>query len=314
MPAKAPPLTQLPVSFYLQVLICATLWGSAFPVIKNSYVALQINGYGEQLVFAGSRFVLAGLMVLPFCRGPIIEKLKQAPRGPLMAVVLGQTFFQYIFFYYGLSISSGTLGALLVGSGSFWWMLLAPMILKTAPPQRIHWILLGVCSIGIACAIYQPGADLKNAGLGTLAFLAASGSGAVAATFMKKVAPVAGSRCTTAFSLSLGGLMLLLISASAWSSYIAHFNLTTLLVTLYLAALSATAFTLWNRLIELYSVNVLSTFRFLIPLMGVIESTLFISGENLRPGLIIGALIVVTSLIIISQVKEAPVEGRCIRP
>jgi drug/metabolite transporter (DMT)-like permease len=193
-------------------------------------------------------------------------------------------------------------------------MLLAPKILKTAPPQRIHWILLIVCSIGIACAVYQPGSDLKNAGLGTIAFLAASCSGAIAATFMKKVAPASGSRTTTSFALTVGGLLLLLTSIGSWSSYIDHFNLTTLLVTLYLAGLSATAFTLWNRLIELYSINVLSTFRFIIPLMGVIESTLFIPGENLRPGLIIGALIVLTSLIIISRVKEAPVEGRCIRP
>lgn len=113
-------------------------------------------------------------MVLPFCRGNSIQKLKLAPRGPLIAIVLGQTYFQYIFCYYGLSISTGTLGALLVGAGSFWWMLLAPAILKTAPPQRIHWILLAVCSAGIGCAVYQPGSDFKNAGLGTAAFLAVS--------------------------------------------------------------------------------------------------------------------------------------------
>ncbi|MGZ0655605.1 DMT family transporter [Coraliomargarita sp. W4R72] len=305
---------RLPVSFYLQVLLCAVLWGSAFPVIKNSYIALNITSYSEQLIFAGSRFVLAGLMVLPFCRGSILHKLKQAPRWPLLAIVLGQTYFQYIFFYYGLSVSAGTLGALLVGTGSFWWMLLAPLILKTAPPRPIHWTLLACSSVGIACAVYQPGNELKNVGLGTLAFLCATFSGAVGATYMKIVAPHSGSRTTTAFALSAGGLMLLLSAIPAWSSYISHFNLTTLLVTLYLSALSATAFTVWNRLIELYSINVLSSFRFLIPLMGVMESTLFISGENLRPGLIIGALIVFTSLIIIARIKEAPVEVTSIRP
>jgi drug/metabolite transporter (DMT)-like permease len=296
----------LPMSFYLQILICAILWGSAFPVIKNSYSALHITTYSEQLIFAGTRFLLAGLMIVPFCRGKLISKLKKAPRGALVAIILGQTYFQYIFFYYGLSISTGTLGALLVGTGSFWWMLLAPVILKTAPPRRIHWVLLAVCSVGIACAVYEPGDGIKNAGLGTAVFLAASFCGAVGATFMKKVAPYSGSRTTTSFALSVGGLMLLLTAIPSWSSYIGHFNLTTLLVTLYLAFLSATAFTLWNRLIERYSINVLSTFRFLIPLMGVLESTLFIPGETLRVGLIIGAIIVFASLIIISRVKEAP--------
>jgi drug/metabolite transporter (DMT)-like permease len=307
-------LTRLPFRFYLQVFICALLWGSAFPVIKNSYVQLNIDSYGEQLVFAGSRFFIAGLMVIPFCRGQILEKLRLAPRWLLVPIVLGQTYFQYLFFYYGLSISTGTLGALLVGAGSFWWMILAPLILKTPAPRKAHWVLFACCCIGIGCAVYSPGADLRNAGLGAVMFLAASFSGAVAAVFMKKVAPISGSRTTTAFSLSIGGLLLLLTAAPYWQSYISHFNLTTLLVTLYLAFLSATAFTLWNRLIELYSVNVLSTFRFLIPLMGILESVLFIPGERLTLGIVVGALIVIVCLIAVSRLSEAPPEGRCIRP
>lgn len=119
---------RLPFSFYLQVCICAILWGSAFPVIKNSYTVLGIHNYGEQLIFAGSRFALAGLLLLPFCRGNYFAKIKQAPRMPLAIIMLGQTYLQYIFFYYGLNVSPGTLAALLVGSGSFWWMLIAPPI------------------------------------------------------------------------------------------------------------------------------------------------------------------------------------------
>jgi drug/metabolite transporter (DMT)-like permease len=314
MPKPAPLPLRLPPAFYLQVLICAALWGSAFPVIKNSYTELQITSYGEQLVFAGTRFLLAGLMVLPFCRGKVLTKLKQAPRGPLIALVLGQTYFQYIFFYYGLSVSAGTLAALLVGAGSFWWMLLAPLILKTPPPRPLHWVLLACCSAGIACAVYEPGTDMKNASLGAAAFLAATFSGAVAATFLKKVAPISGSRTATSFSLCTGGLLLLLTALPSWSSYFAHFNWVTLLVTIYLALVSATAFTLWNRLIEHYSVNVLASFRFLIPLMGILESTLFIPGETLRPGLIIGAVVVLGSLVISSRIKEAPIEARLIRP
>lgn len=314
MPKSSLSSSKLPPSFYLQVLTCALLWGSAFPVIKNSYTQLHIDSYGEQLVFAGSRFFLAGLMVLPFCRGNVWKKLRRAPTWQLIAIMLGQTYFQYIFFYYGLSISTGTLGALLVGAGSFWWMLLAPLILKTPPPRRVHWLLLACCSMGIACAVYSPGQALRNAGLGTAAFLAASFSGAVAATFMKKVAPLSGSRSSTAFALATGGLLLLLTAAPYWQSYAAHFSLTTLLVTVYLAFLSATAFAIWNRLIEQYSVNVLSTYRFLIPLMGVLESVIFIQGEKLRPGLIIGAGIVFLCLIAAARVSDAPPEGRCIRP
>lgn len=305
---------RLPFSFYLQVCICAILWGSAFPVIKNSYTILGIHNYGEQLIFAGSRFALAGLLLLPFCRGNYFAKIKQAPRMPLAIIMLGQTYLQYIFFYYGLNVSPGTLAALLVGSGSFWWMLIAPPILKTPSPTRSHWLLFACCCIGIICAVYSPDNQLQNVGLGTAAFLLATLSGAFAAVYMKRVAPVSGSLTPTSFSLGLGGILLLLTAAPYWLSYLNHFNLTTLLVTVYLAVVSAAGFAIWNRLIEHYSVNTLSGFRFLIPLMGMIESVLFIPGEQLHTGLVVGAIIICSSLIALSRLKETPAESRCIRP
>ncbi len=305
---------RLPLSFYLQVCICAVLWGSAFPVIKNSYTQLGIQNYGEQLVFAGSRFALAGLLLLPFCRGNYFAKIKQAPRGPLAIIMLGQTYLQYVFFYYGLNVSTGTLAALLVGSGSFWWMLIAPHILKTPAPTRWHWLLFACCCLGIICAAYDPNDDMKHVGIGTAAFLLATLSGAFAAVYMKRVAPISGSLTPTSFSLGLGGLLLLLTASPYWLSYFSHFNLTTLLVTIYLAVVSAAGFAIWNRLIEHYSVNTLSGFRFLIPLMGMIESVLFIPGEQLRWGIVAGATIIFSSLIALSRLKEAPAESRCIRP
>ncbi|MGB0370211.1 MAG: DMT family transporter [Opitutales bacterium] len=309
-PSKSP----LPLSFYVQVLLCAVLWGSAFPVIKNSYTALNIESFGEQLVFAGSRFVLAGLFLLPLCRGRFISSIQAAPRLPLGAILLGQTYFQYLFFYYGLSVSSGALGALLVGSGSFWWMLLAPLILKTPAPTRRHWLLLAGCCVGIVCAVYNPDNEISNTGPGSVAFLLATFSGSVAAIFMKRVAPIAGSLAPTCFSLGGGGLLLLLSSFASWSAYLSHFNVITFGVTVYLAIVSAAAFAIWNRLIQRYSVNTLSGFRFLIPLMGLIESVLFIHGEALRPGILIGGGIILGCLIGVAKIKEAPTEGRLIRP
>ena len=44
------------------------LWGSAFPFIKLSYVELGIQPQevGEQILFAGYRFFLSGVMLLLF--------------------------------------------------------------------------------------------------------------------------------------------------------------------------------------------------------------------------------------------------------
>ncbi|MBC2607556.1 DMT family transporter [Pelagicoccus albus] len=295
----------LPLSFYLQVVLCAALWGSAFPVIKLSYEALAVEGFGERMVFAGIRFMIAGLIIVPFCRSSVLGTLKRAPKGNLLWIILGQTFFQYVFFYYALSVSSGTLGALLGGAGSFWWMFLAPIFQKTAMPSKKHWAILLVCACGISIAVYAPGAGSGNVMLGSTAFLLASLSGAMGAIGLKRISINHGSRAITSISLFVGGLMLLLVGApSGWTGFWADLKPSAFGSLAYLSFLSATAFTVWNRLIEQYSVNVLSAYRFLIPLFGVVESALLVPTESIGPGIVFGGLMIVTSLFVSGRIKD----------
>lgn len=299
----------LPASFYLQVVICAALWGSAFPAIKLSYDALAIDGFGERMVFAGVRFMLAGLLILPFCRSSIRATVKSAPKALLLWVVLGQTVLQYVFFYYALSVSSGTLGALLVGAGSFWWMLLAPAFLKTPMPNAKQWGILSLCTVGIVMAVWAPGAGSGNVGLGATAFLLASLSGAWGAIGLKKVSVKCGSRSVTALSLFAGGAILTALGAGGWNGFWSDLGSGAVWVMLYLAFLSATAFTLWNRLIEQYSVTVLSAYRFLIPLCGVVESALLIEGESIGWGILVGGALILGSLWAMSRLEASKAAG-----
>ena len=86
--------------------------------------------------------------------------------------------------------------------------------------------------------------------------------------------------------------------------FLADYSWRILGVTVYLAVLSATAFTVWNRLIQLYSVNVMSAFRFLIPLCGVIESTLFLKNETIGIGIVVGGSILIGSLYMMGRLEE----------
>ena len=47
------------------------------------------------------------------------------------------------------------------------------------------------------------------------------------------------------------------------------------ILTLWLAFVSAAAFSLWNHLSTLHPVNLLASYRFLIPVAGIVESLLF---------------------------------------
>ncbi len=297
-------MRKLPLSFYFQVAVCTALWGSAFPVIKLSYANLSLDGYGEKLLFAGTRFTLAGLAVMAFCKPGIWRSFRKAPKGLMAGVILGQTFGQYVFFYYGMSVSSGALGALLNGAGSILWVLLAPLMLKSAFPSRKQWLALAMAVLGISIAVYAPGAGSGNVAHGVVAFTLVGLSGALGAIAMKQVAPLVGSRTMTALSLFIGGLMLTVAGSFEWRAFVGGYSMATFGVTVYLAMLSATAFALWNHLIELYSVNVLSAFRFLIPLFGVVESALFLKDETIGFGIVVGGGILIGSLFAMSRLEK----------
>ena len=81
--------------------VCCILWGSAIPVIKTGYRILAVDSAdtASQIVFAGIRFALAGILVLLFAS--IREKRVVLPDGKIFKYVIpvcfAQTFVQYFF-------------------------------------------------------------------------------------------------------------------------------------------------------------------------------------------------------------------------
>ena len=63
---KTSQLLQRPVIVCFLALLCTALWGSAFPCIKTGYRLFHIasEDTASQLLFAGVRFFLAGIIVI----------------------------------------------------------------------------------------------------------------------------------------------------------------------------------------------------------------------------------------------------------
>lgn len=110
-------------------VFCSLLWGSAFPLLKISYEEFQIGSEDviAKIVFAGLRFLLAGLIVLGFLMISNIKQLFITKKQFMILLVLGiiQTALQYFFFYNGLANVTGMQGAILNSSGTFFTVLLA---------------------------------------------------------------------------------------------------------------------------------------------------------------------------------------------
>ena len=281
------------------VLLCSLLWGSAFPVIKTVYLHWDAQGIEAGLatrwLFAGVRFMLAGLLLLPFARHPVRE-FKRTPLKLLLGFGLTQTFFQYLFFYLGLAVSGASLAALLNALGSFWWVLLAPLILKTGRLTWRQWWVLGTGAIGVTLAVYAPGAGAGNPWLGAIYLALASLAGALAVISFQFIRPTMGARAATGWSLSMGGAGLFLVGLPALGQMLDIFDLKVVLLTAYLAFVSAAAFSLWNHMTTLYPVHVLATYRFLIPLCGVVESFLVLRQERPGWGFVVGGILVLGAM------------------
>lgn len=288
------------------VLLCALLWGSAFPAIKAIYAEWGRLGIEpdmpNRLMLAGVRFSIGGAALLLLARKPLVE-LRATPWLPLVAFAAAQTYIQYVLFYTALSVSSAVLGSLLVSSGSFWWLVMAPMILKTPWPSRVQWSLIAVGAMGVLLAVYRPGAGSGQPLLGATLFLCSTLSGTFGLIVLQKVMKTMGAKAATGYGLLFGGIMFLLSGASAWPDLGALFPPKIIWLTLYLAFVSALGFGLWNHLTSLFPVTLLAGYRFLVPVCAVIESSLLVSGESPGLGIWIGGGLVIFSIIALQKVK-----------
>ena len=94
--------------------VCCLLWGSAIPLIKTGYRLMQMDSAdtASQIVFAGVRFALAGILVLIFAS--LRERKVLLPDRTVLKyavpVCMAQTVCQYFFFYIGVAHTSGVKG------------------------------------------------------------------------------------------------------------------------------------------------------------------------------------------------------------
>lgn len=283
------------------VLLCACLWGSAFPAIKTVYRIWDEMGVkaglADRWCFAGIRFLLAGGVLLLVARNPWRE-MCATPKLGLIRFALFQTTGQYLFFYWGMALASGSLAGLLVSSGSFWWMLFAPLLAGVTWPSVRQWVAVGVGAVGLFIATTQPGSSGEGPWLGACLLLLSTAFGSLGLIEFGRLRPTIGARAATGFSLLGGGLLLLVVGMEAAGRMLDLMSPKVIVLTVWLAFVSAAAFSLWNHLSTRFPVPLLAGYRFLIPLAGMLESLLFLPEETASVGLTLGALLIVVSLVL----------------
>lgn len=265
-------------------LLCCLLWGSSYPAIKTGYAWFGIsrNDIPTQLVFAGWRFLGAGLILLAWAVATHKAIWGLGPGAGRQLVVLGlaQTTLQYVFFYVGLAHTTGVKGSIMNATGTFFSVLLAHWVYHN---DRLSHAKLWGCLVGFA------GVMVVNLGRGTLDLdFTLLGEGfvviaalvlAAASIYGKQVSQRMDSVVMTGWQLGLGGVALLTIGWALGGSLTGFTPGSTVLL-VYLALLSSAAFSLWSILLKHNRVSQVTVFNFTVPIFGAALSALFL-GEAL---------------------------------
>lgn len=285
-------------------ILCSILWGSAFPVLKIGYEELQMapDDPIAKIVFAGMRFLLAGLMIiipmLLINRKALFVGRKQI--SVLIWLGIIQTALQYYFFYNGLGNVSGMQGAILSSSGAFFAVILAHFFYKN---DRLNWkksvgIIAGFAGIIVA----NWGQDFQLAfSLTGEGYMILSGVTSAVATIMaKELAKGIHPFALTGWQLSIGATLMLLVGAPQLGENAIVFTPFGWGLLIYSAFLSAVAFALWYSILKYNKAGEISIYKFMTPVSGALLSALFIPGESLNMFIIAAIALVAVGIIAIN--------------
>jgi drug/metabolite transporter (DMT)-like permease len=284
---------------FLAIAACF-LWSTAFVAVK---IGLK---YSSPFYFSGLRFMLSGLVLLPFC-GNIFTLIKTVLANIRMILVLGflQTFLLYGIFFYTMTFISGALVAILIGAAPLITAITSHYAMDNDEMdlRKTLYLAIGIIGVVILSLSRKPwtGHGLKEFA-GMLLLLLGSVSSAMGNILVakeKKLNPVA----LNASQIFIGGFLLFVVSLVFEGEPVLITDPDFYIALAWLVFISSTAFTLWFVLLSTPGVKVseLNIWKFVIPLSGAGLSWLILPDENPELLPAAGMVFIVVSIILVNR-------------
>lgn len=286
--------------------LCAAGWSLAYPLIKLGYAGFQIPSadLGGKILFAGVRFLAAGLLIMCFCKVRRIPLGLEHRRDYRWVVLLGvvNTTLHYMFAYIGLGFNASARSTILDSMGVFILIVLSTLLLAddhmTLP--KAAGCLLGIA--GIVVLNVEPGGDffadisMRGDGMILLNAIFSAFGGLITRSVSEKmhIMPATGQ------SMALGGGLLLLTGLligreSPWTV-----TWRGVLILYGLILISAVCFAVYNELLAHHPVSGIAIYNALIPVLGVFFAALIL-GEPLKWQYMIAVLAVAGGIILVNR-------------
>ncbi len=286
-----------PLNILIIAVIATALWGSAFPAIKIGYELFEITNIPDKLLFAGVRFVSAGVLVLLF------SGFKKVPRESVKDVLLlgfVQTFLEYIFFYISLTYLTGVKGSVLNSIGNFFAVILAHFMLQNDKINSRKFIGCVLGFAGVVICNLEGGWDFSFSFMGEGFIIIAAFCFALGSVMTKKITKNAEPFAVTGVQLAFGGVLLTAVGLIFGGS-LTFTGIKAVLMLCYLAVLSAAAFSLWSQLLKYNPVGKISIYCFLNPVFGVILSGIFLGEDFLNLNSLLALALVSVGIYVVNK-------------
>jgi len=276
------------------ILACLP-WSSAFAAVKTGLRHMP------PLTFAGMRFLLAGLLLLPLCGSPRqVPGVIKRHRRHIATVSVLQTVVLYAAYFWGMSLVQGAQGAVIIGASPLVVALMAHFFMPddrmTLPKAgTIAPGLVGVLILATGSHPWSPTGLRELGGMGLLLICVCSS--AAANVFVARHPHPINPILLNSVQIGTGGVVLLVAGLVVHGPPAAVPPPVFFAALLWLAVVSAAAFSIWFFLPKRMKVSQLNMWKFLISPMGAALSWLLLPDESPNLPTAAGAICVAAAVL-----------------
>ncbi len=285
---------------YSGLLILCVLWGVAFVAIK------QADGELSPVNLALIRWFIASacfLVLLPLLGKPKtgLER-KDVPR--LLYVAFANVAGYHISLYYGETVVSAGVSAILISIAPVFVVILSALLLKERIGKRVVVALvlalagtvvtsLGSVAAGSPASFYGPAAVILSA-----AFYASF------SVLSKPLVQKYGASTITIWAALIGTTMMLPLLSPSFFSQVSALNVEGWVSVLYLSILSTVlGYLLFFTLVSRGTVSRLSIQLYLVPIISVIAGAILL-GESITALAVVGGVMLLAAVAVVTGFKR----------
>ena len=282
----------------LKAILACLLWSTAFAGVKIGLI------YTTPFFLAGFRFLIAGVILIPFSRScKNFFKIFWNNRKLILTVTLFQTIIMYGLYFTGINILPGSITALIIGASPLVTALVTHFSLRDDKFSRdkLFAIILGILGIIFIVGGRQALEPVENANLlGALLLIISMAVSAFANIIVSRHKGEINPVLLNSYQLTIGGIALILISLPLEGFPDIRWNMEITLALAWLSFISAAAFSIWFSLLKIPGVKVseLNMWKFLIPVFGATISWILLPEESPTVISIIGMIIISVSILV----------------